>query len=101
MKRFLSIAVAIAVALIAGCKPQSHYQMKGIILDPTDLTSVEWVKMAAENGINTIGTHMAPGCKAMCAEISEFILSEKGLLPIWTAAAHGRPQMRVRTSARE
>ena len=23
------------------------------------------------------------------------------LLPIWTAAAHGRPQMRVRTSARE
>lgn len=78
MKRFLFAAVATAAVLMMGCKPQSHYQMKGVILDPTDLTSVEWVKMAAENGINTIGTHMAPGCKAMCAEISEFILSEKG-----------------------
>ena len=75
MKRFLSLVAMIAAVLLVGCKPQTHYQMKGVILDPTDLTSVEWVKMAAENGINTIGTHMAPGCKAMCAEISEFILS--------------------------
>ena len=78
MKRFLSLVAMIAAVLLVGCKPQTHYQMKGVILDPTDLTSVEWVKMAAENGINTIGTHMAPGCKAMCAEISEFILSERG-----------------------
>ena len=78
MKKFLLFATTIAIMAMAGCKPQKHYQMRGVILDPNDLSSVEWVKMAAENGINTIGTHMAPGCKAMCQEISEFILSEKG-----------------------
>lgn len=78
MKKILLFTAAVAAFVMMGCKQQPHYQMKGVILDPNDISSVEWVKMAAENGINTIGTHMAPGCKAMCAEISEFILSEKG-----------------------
>ncbi len=78
MKRFLLLVAIIASLAMVGWKSNNHYQMRGVILDPHDLESVEWVKLAAENGINTIGTHMAPGSKAMCAEISEFILSEKG-----------------------
>ena len=78
MKKILLFVAAVVALTMVGCKSQNHYRMRGVILDPNDLSSVEWVKFAAENGINTIGTHMAPGCKAMCREISEFILSEKG-----------------------
>lgn len=78
MKRFFLLAATVATLTMVGCKPQSHYQMKGVILETEDITSVEWVKMAAENGINTIGTHKMPGSKTSCEAMIEFMQSEEG-----------------------
>lgn len=62
------------VSIIMACGRQyNHSSMKGIILNTHDLSSVpDWPERAAENGINTISTHMFPG------EVLSFIRSEKG-----------------------
>ena len=83
MKRLSLIIVALCAALVVGCKPQSHYQMKGIIVNTQDLSTVDWGKLAAENGINTVGTHMYPG------EVIEFIQSEKGQAFLASCKKHG------------
>ena len=84
MKRLSLIVVALCAALaVVGCKPQSHYQMKGIIVNTQDLSTVDWGKLAAENGINTVGTHMFPG------EVIEFIQSEKGQAFLASCKEHG------------
>ena len=62
------------VSVILACGPQRNQSpMKGIILNTHDLSTVpDWPEHAAENGINTISTHMFPG------EVLNFIRSEKG-----------------------
>ena len=84
MKRLSLIVVALCAALaVVGCSPKSHYQMKGIIVNTQDLSTVDWGKLAAENGINTVGTHMFPG------EVIEFIQSEKGQAFLASCKEHG------------
>lgn len=46
--------------------------MRGIVLSVEDLATVDWPKLAHENGINTIGTHIFP------EQVVAFIESEKG-----------------------
>ena len=46
--------------------------MCGVVLSVQDLETVDWPKLAHENGINTIGTHIFP------EQVAAFIESEKG-----------------------
>ena len=46
--------------------------MRGVVLTVQDLETVDWPKLAHENGINTIGTHIFP------EQVVDFIKSEKG-----------------------
>jgi len=46
--------------------------MRGIILDVHDLATVDWAKLAHDNGINTIGTHVFP------KQVADFVQTEKG-----------------------
>jgi hypothetical protein len=46
--------------------------MRGIVLSVEDLETVDWPKLAYENGINTIGTHVTP------EQVVKFIQSDKG-----------------------
>ena len=72
MKSFIKLLVL--AILLSGCSQgaQHHWQMKGLVLHEGDLTTRDWPKLAYENGINTIGTHMHPG------QVLEFIRSENG-----------------------
>lgn len=62
------------ILVLSGCSQavQPHWQMKGLVLHVDDLSTVDWPKLAHENGINTIGTHIFPG------QVLEFIQSESG-----------------------
>jgi len=60
--------------LIASCIKQDKpfFEMRGVVLSVEDLETVDWPKLAHENGINTIGTHIFP------EQVLNFIRSEKG-----------------------
>jgi len=68
---FLSTAL---LFLLIGCAQQDKYffQKRGVVLSVQDLETVDWPKLAYENGINTIGTHVFP------EQVAGFIKSEKG-----------------------
>ena len=68
---FISIAF---LFLLANCAQQdkSFFEMRGVVLSVEDLETVDWPKLAYENGINTIGTHIFP------EQVAAFIQSEKG-----------------------
>lgn len=53
-------------------KAQNFVPMRGIVLSVEDLETVDWPKLAAENHINTIGTHITP------SQVLTFIQSQKG-----------------------
>ena len=72
MKRVLFICASLFMLLACGMKEESHYQMKGVVLAVEDLATVDWPKLAHENGINTIGTHINPG------QVKAFIDSPEG-----------------------
>jgi len=48
------------------------WDMKGVVLSVNDLKTLNWAELAAENGINTIGTHMFPG------EVLDYMKTEQG-----------------------
>jgi hypothetical protein len=77
MKKLFILAALVCFAMI-GCTSQPHYQMKGLVLETDDIATVDWAKIAHENGINTIGTHKKPGTKFPCREVMDFMLSERG-----------------------
>ena len=58
----------------ASCTQQEKpfFQKRGVVLVVQDLETVDWPKLAYENGINTIGTHITP------EEVVSFIRSKKG-----------------------
>lgn len=67
--------IILSVFLCFGCtsqKEEMKVPMVGIILDVNDLGTVDWPRLAYENGINTIGTHIFPG------QVVDFIKSERG-----------------------
>lgn len=72
MKQQILSLLTLAVLLLGSCTEPQHYQMRGVILNTHDLSTVDWPKLAHENGINTLGTHMYPG------EVVEFLATEKG-----------------------
>ena len=53
-------------------KQNTYWNMKGVVLTINDLRTIDWVSIAAKNGINTIGTHIRPN------EVMQFITSEQG-----------------------
>ncbi len=60
-KRFYAWMLAGAACLLSGCATDdSYFQMRGIVLATEDLETVDWPKIAHENGINTLGTHITP-----------------------------------------
>lgn len=61
----------------------SFFQMKGVVLSVEDLETVDWPKIAKENGINSIGTHISP------SQVLEFMRSEKGKTFLDECAAYG------------
>ena len=65
------LLIAGAILTLSACKEKSFFEMRGVVLRPSDL-AIDWVQMAHENGVNTIGTHMVP------SEVIAYLQSEKG-----------------------
>ena len=74
MRQIHYFFIAVLLLLLVCCTKQdkSFFQMRGVVLSVQDLETVDWPKLAHENGINTIGTHITP------EQVAGFILSEKG-----------------------
>jgi hypothetical protein len=70
----LRLSLIFAVVLSASfCRAdEPFFQMRGVVVNVHDLSTVDWAKLASEHGINTIGTHM------FTAEVAAFIQTEKG-----------------------
>ena len=69
----IMLPVILALMLAFACKEKKQlFGMRGVILTPDELTTLDWTRLAHENGINTIGTHVVPG------QVAEFIRSEAG-----------------------
>lgn len=68
-KHLLPCLCAVLV-FITSCKQTPP--MCGVVLSVSDLESADWVQIALDNGINTIGTHISP------EQVYAFISSEKG-----------------------
>jgi hypothetical protein len=67
------LLIIAAVMLASACKEkESQFVMRGVVLTSQDISTLDWPRMAHENGINTIGTHVVPG------QVAEFIGSEAG-----------------------
>ncbi len=61
------------VSWLCACTPGTSSGGKvGVVASVDDLKTLDWPRLAAENGINTIGTHVGPG------DVLPFLRSEKG-----------------------
>ncbi|MCL2743014.1 MAG: DUF4838 domain-containing protein [Planctomycetaceae bacterium] len=65
---FISALLVFNIAAVSA----EDIPMRGVILDVNDLSTVDWAKLAHENGINTIGTHIFP------KQVADFVQTEKG-----------------------
>ena len=74
MRRIHNFLHAAFLLLLVCCTQQdkSFFEMRGVVLSVQDLETVDWPRLAHENGINTIGTHITP------EQVVRFIHSEKG-----------------------
>ncbi len=72
MKTKLFLKFALCSLLLSCSNPKPTFEMRGVVLSVEDLQTVDWPKLAAENDINTIGTHIHP------EQVYQFIESEKG-----------------------
>ena len=74
--RLRSLAILTFTLLAAACsrspKDEGWWSMRGIVLSTKELAEVDWVSIAAGNGINTIGTHITP------SEVLGFLETEEG-----------------------
>ena len=74
MKKVL-FSLVICLLAASGCcdkNTQGWWEMRGVVLTVDDLATVDWPKIAAESGINTIGTHINPG------QVRDFLATDKG-----------------------
>ncbi|MDR3236650.1 MAG: hypothetical protein LBT48_08030, partial [Prevotellaceae bacterium] len=69
--KILWLAIASFMTLACTHK-EPYFEMRGVVLTVEDLETVDWAKLAHENGINTIGTHVTP------VQVAAFMQSEKG-----------------------
>lgn len=61
MKKVL-ILIVLSV-LLASCNTKmdsGRFELRGVVLTTKELAEIDWVKIAASNEINTIGTHITP-----------------------------------------
>ena len=61
-----------ACAATGGKEFSSRFDMRGVVLTVDDLENVDWVQLAHESGINTIGTHIRP------QQVADFMVTERG-----------------------
>jgi len=66
------LLAAASLMMFACTQKKPVFEMRGVVLGVHDLETVDWAKLAHENGINTIGTHISP------KQVATFIQSEKG-----------------------
>ncbi|MDR2423193.1 MAG: carbohydrate-binding family 9-like protein [Prevotellaceae bacterium] len=69
---YMAIAVCLSIMTFACKKNDPYFAMRGVVLISDDLKTIDWARMAHENGINTIGTHITPN------QVVKFIQSEAG-----------------------
>lgn len=72
MKHIYITVCLVCVLFFAGHSFSGEPPMRGIVLDVHDLATVDWAKLAHDNGINTIGTHVTP------KQVAAFVQTEKG-----------------------
>lgn len=72
------LGLSLIVILFSACAAtgrkefSSRYDMRGVVLTVDDLENVDWVQLAHESGINTIGTHIRP------QQVADFMATERG-----------------------
>lgn len=76
MKGIHTLFIMLSALLFYCChRPEtagSGWGMRGLVLSTRDLAGVDWPKLAAESGINTIGTHITP------SEVISFLQTPEG-----------------------
>ena len=75
MKRNIKITVLVILAALSFCacgQRDDFFQMRGAVLAVEDLETADWPRIAHENGINTLGTHITPD------QVLRFWESDKG-----------------------
>ena len=98
-KKIYAWMLAVASCLLWGCAAEApFFKMRGVVLATEDLETVDWPRLAHENGINTIGTHITPeqvlafwdtdkgkqfrdGCKKYGIKVEHELHAMKSLLP--------------------
>ena len=82
MKQLHFLTITLLLILCINCTNQdkSFFQMRGVVLYVQDIKTIDWPKLAYENGINTIGIHVTPGIGTDDSpdQIVQFIHSDKG-----------------------
>lgn len=71
----MTLCIYLLVGIFFSCnkkEDEPYFETRGVVLSVQDLETVDWPTLAAESGINTIGTHMFP------EQVLTFIQSEKG-----------------------
>ena len=61
-----------SLLFLSACSRGVSSDKVGVVVSVEDLETLDWARLAAENGINTIGTHVNPG------DVLPFIQSAKG-----------------------
>lgn len=73
MKIVRNVWLAIVAIVMMGCVDKKpFFEMRGAVLAVEDLETADWPRIAYENGINTLGTHITPN------QVLRFWESEKG-----------------------
>lgn len=70
--RLYFLSILLFVLLVSCQEKEPYFKMRGVVVGVHDLETMDWPKIASENAINTIGTHISPD------EVLLFIRSEKG-----------------------
>ena len=72
ISRTIILTLFAAVFSTACKRPATYFGMRGAVLSVEDLETADWPRIAHENGINTLGTHITPD------QVLRFWESEKG-----------------------
>lgn len=71
-KVLILIALAVCLCSCVAKKDTCAFEMRGVVLTTKELAEVDWVSLAASNGLNTIGTHITP------SEVVAFLSTPEG-----------------------
>ena len=71
-KVLILVVVAYALCSCAAKRDSGALEMRGVVLSTKELAEVDWVTLAANSGLNTIGTHITP------SEVVAFLSTPEG-----------------------